>query len=240
MKSEYLESVLNDADIMTFGSNAEDDFLTALEQIDLDTMWSNVSTKSVAVHELVGHEDVGSFEGAEADQIADTLANTGLYITVGDKSYLVGSSAIKSLQDRAQITGSGLSKLCKDDYATVLNRLLAVQSNQSRVMARAGKVRFVASGDSKDYSVLPMAELVNATRDFLAEHFGTVQFEGGHFEHTLSTASWKPNINLFKVFPCFFAYIRKYFSQLLKRRFYEKLNRVCRNSRKYVLTKVWK
>ena len=59
--------------------------------------------------------------------LMDTEKNTQLALKIRGESYPVRDCAIKTILDRAGISGSGLRKLEKSNYAKVVNYCLKVQ-----------------------------------------------------------------------------------------------------------------
>mgnify|MGYP003288528075 CR=1 FL=1 len=98
--------------------------------------------------------------GISADAVADTVEKLGLALRVDGKVYPVRTTAYKTLLDRAKIGGTSLPKLSRKDLASVLNACLAVQTSDALLLIRDEKVSAAHSGDVKDYSVLPMDELL--------------------------------------------------------------------------------
>ena len=70
--------------------------------------------------------------------------------------YPVRSTAYKSLLDRAKISGSALPKLSRQRLASVLNDCLELYSSETLLLIRDEKISAAHSGDSMDYSVLPI------------------------------------------------------------------------------------
>lgn len=199
MTIEEKNSVLRDDCLKTFCGYEDEEFCEFLYDVDYDTTWEQVPTSELVIDtdcELYKPEHFAATTADTANALVeDTLAHTQLTMRMYYSDYLVGDSAIKSLQDRAQISGKGLDKLSRADYAYVLNVLLRNQTSQSKAMIRCGKVRFVASGDEKDYSIMRMSDLVSETYEFCNRQFGGTEFIGGHFMHTLTTARWNlPNM----------------------------------------------
>lgn len=128
--------------------------------------------------------------GTSEDAVADTAANLGLALRVGGELYPMRSTALKTILDRAKISGNSLKKLKKNDLATVLNACLALYSSEALVLVRAEKVSATHSGDLKDYSVLPVDELLSALEKKMESRFPGFKFEGGYSDHAFTTASW--------------------------------------------------
>ena len=128
--------------------------------------------------------------GTSADAVADTVEKLGLALKVDGKIYPVRTTAYKTLLDRAKIGGTSLPKLSRKDLAGVLNACLAVQTSDALLLIRDEKVSAAHSGDVKDYSVLPMDELLVTLEKKMEERFPGFQFEGGYSDHSFTSGSW--------------------------------------------------
>ena len=104
--------------------------------------------------------------------------------------YPVRSTAYKSLLDRAKISGSALPKLSRQRLASVLNDCLELYSSETLLLIRDEKISAAHSGDSMDYSVLPIDELLKVLTKKLDDRFPGSMFQGGYRDHSLSSASW--------------------------------------------------
>ena len=96
--------------------------------------------------------------------------------------------------DRAKIGGTALPKLGRDVLANVLNACLQLYSAEALLLIRDEKISAVHSGDSVDYSILPINELLTTLKAKLDDRFPGSVFEAGYCDHSLVSASWKmPN-----------------------------------------------
>ena len=128
--------------------------------------------------------------GISEEAVADTADNLGLALRVGGSLYPIRGTAMKTILDWAKISGNSLKKLKKHDLAAVLNACLALYSSDALVLVRDEKVSATHSGDLKDYSVLPVDEILHALEKKMQERFPGYQFEGGYSDHAFTTASW--------------------------------------------------
>lgn len=142
---------------------------------------------------LVG--DLGKFApGISQEAVDDTVENMGLAMLIDGKYYPIRTTAYKSLLDRAKIGGTALPKLSRTALADVLNACLQLYSVEALLLLRDEKVSAVHSGDTSDYSVLPVNELLECLQAKLDERFVGNCFEFGYCDHSLVSASWKmPN-----------------------------------------------
>lgn len=131
-------------------------------------------------------------DGTSTLAVEDTVANLGLALRVNGGLRPVRETAYKGLLDRAKISGSALAKLDRKDLADVLNVCLQLhQKQQALVLVRGEKVSAVHSGDEKDYSILPIDELLETLQDNLDERFEGNEFESGYSSYSLTSAFWK-------------------------------------------------
>ena len=128
--------------------------------------------------------------GISAVSVEDTVENLGLALRVDGSYYPVRGTAYKSLLDRAKISGTALSKLSREKLASVLNDCLELYSSETLLLIRDEKVSAAHSGDSMDYSVLPIDELLKALTRKLDDQFPGSVFRGGYRDHSLASATW--------------------------------------------------
>jgi len=128
--------------------------------------------------------------GITQQAVDDTAENLGLAMRVDGLCYPVRDTAYKSLLDRAKITGTSLAKLSRDVLANVLNACLNLYSAEALVLIRDEKVCAVHSGDSVDYSILPIDELLRTLKAKLDVRFAGNRFEQGFCDHSIVGASW--------------------------------------------------
>lgn len=128
--------------------------------------------------------------GTSEEAVEDTAQNLGLALRVDGKLYPVRSTAYKTLLDRAKIGGTALPKLSRKELAEVLNACLAVHSSDALLLIRDEKVSAAHSGDEKDYSILPMDELLSTLEKKMGERFPGFHFEGGYSDHSFTSGSW--------------------------------------------------
>ena len=133
-------------------------------------------------------------EGVSNEAVEDTADHLGLAIKVEGEWYPLRETAYKSLLDRAKISGTSLLKLSRSDLASVLNACLKLFPSHALVLVRDEKVSAVHSGDSVDYSVLPVDQLMDTLQTKLDTRFPGNVFEQGYANHAFSCASWRmPN-----------------------------------------------
>ena len=169
--------------------------LTYHETMSKETTWRRCKVSEMHIEPL----DTGSplfskpadfSAGISEEAVIDTAANLGLALRVGGDLYPIRSTAYKTLLDRAKIGGTALPKLKRKDLADVLNACLALYSSEALLLVRDEKVSAAHSGDMKDYSVLPMDELLHALEKNMEARFPGYQFESGYSDHAFTSGCW--------------------------------------------------
>ena len=163
--------------------------------LSVGSSWKTCKVKDLHVEPLDGtsplYGHTSAFAaGTSEEAVTDTVENLGLALNVDGKIYPVRSTAYKTLLDRAKINGSALPKLSRKELANVLNACLAVHNSDALLLIREEKVSAAHSGDEKDYSVLPMDELLVTLEKKMGERFPGFQFEGGYSDHAFTCGSW--------------------------------------------------
>lgn len=124
----------------------------------------------------------------EDDTIVDTMEKTGLVLIVNGQSEVVRDTALRGIQSRARLYGSALARLEKQMFAYFLNTCFSVWGDNALVLTRHGKVTAVHSGDDKDYSPLPVPELLSCLKKHLDRKYPGWAYKEGIENHELTTA----------------------------------------------------
>ena len=106
------------------------------------------------------------------EAVADTASRLGLAIRTEDNPFFrpLRDTAWKSLLDRAKINGTALTKLSREDLANIINTCLALFGSDALLLIRHEKVSAVHSGDTRDYSILPIDALLSYLKNGLDAH----------------------------------------------------------------------
>ena len=111
----------------------QEEFLECLKSIGRNSFWERRNSKNLRLVAITSGSKVEeelkekyADEGLDEDIITDTIINTGLLLKVRNQYYPVSSCAIKSILDRAGISGAGLRRVEKSVYARILNDCLKV------------------------------------------------------------------------------------------------------------------
>ena len=167
---------------------SQDEFLACLKRISENSSWKRRKAKNLRIVAIKEGSQIAeemkekySNEGLDADIITDTIVNTGLLLKYKNDYYPVRGCAIKSILDRAGISGNGLRKVEKSVYARILNDLLKVANGEALIRFSEGKVSAVLSGDCNDYSILDVEELFLHSVDYLSSNFKGCNYSFGCF-----------------------------------------------------------
>lgn len=136
---------------------------------------------------LLDNYAMGGREGI----LKDTMENTRLLLKASERYYPVRGCAVKTILDRARVSGSALSKVKKPVLAQILNECMKVASGDALLRIADDKVSAVLGGDSSDYAILEMPALFEDTIGYLQKRFPGYTFAGGWFDHSMVTALWE-------------------------------------------------
>ena len=125
------------------------------------------------------------------DIMKDTMENTRLLLQAQDQCYPVRTCAIKSILERAKISGTALNKVEKPVLARILNYCMGVATGSALLRYSEGKISAVHGGDSSEYAILEMSELFEAMADYLNATYPGCQFAGASYDHSIATAVWE-------------------------------------------------
>lgn len=99
----------------------QEEFLECLKSIGRNSFWERRNSRNLRLVAITSGSKVEeelkekyADEGLDEGIITDTIINTGLLLKVRNQYYPVRSCAIKSILDRAGISGAGLRRVEKD------------------------------------------------------------------------------------------------------------------------------
>ena len=178
----------------TFSSYPQ--ILETHERLSKLSKWQRCKIDSLKVVALESgaplSSDLSKFAaGTSTEAVEDTVKNLGLAIWVDGELYPVRDTAYKTLLDRAKINGTALPKLSRKVLAEVLNACLNLFQSDALVLVRDEKVAAVHAGDSVDYSVLPINELLKTIQTKLDSRFPGNEFDTGYADHSITSGTWK-------------------------------------------------
>ncbi|MCF2617293.1 transposase [Oscillibacter valericigenes] len=173
------------------------DFFQFLGERKAKSKWMTAPSKDLRFEPVEKGSALGDLymkiydHNGAADVLEDTMENTSLLLKVDGKDYPVRSCAIKTVLERARISGHALNKVSKTVFAEILNYCMGVASGDSLIKIADQKVSAVHGGDPKDYTVMEMLPLFKAVCDYLDKEYPGNQFMTAHFDHTIATAIWR-------------------------------------------------
>ena len=185
------------ADAFTSVFTEEKAFLDFLRERDDRGDWTKRHTRDLRILPLERENtpEAESLPGYTQDDLrailADTMENTRLLLKSKDLVVPIRNCALKTLLERAKISGPALNRLEKPVLARILNHCLRIASGEALLRISDGKLSAVHGGDSSDYAVLEMPELFNRTIRYLNDHFSGCSFAGGFYDHSTATAVWE-------------------------------------------------
>jgi len=116
----------------------QEDFLDCLKSIGRNSFLERRNSRNLCLVAITSGSKMEeelkekyADEGLDEDIITDTIINTGLLLKVRNQYYPVRSCAIKSILDRAGISGAGLRRVEKSVYARILNDCLKVAKGEA-------------------------------------------------------------------------------------------------------------
>ncbi len=182
-----------------FGTTFDDEseFLSFLRNRNSDSWWKKEDTSKLRFRAIDdGTPDTQKIldcyeSSGKQDIIDDTMENTRLLLQAQDNCYPVRNCAIKTILDRARISGNALSKVKKPILAEILNHCIGVTRGSSLLRFSEGKISAVHGGDDSEYAILEMPELFAEMSQYLHSTYPDCHFEGADYDHSIATAVWQ-------------------------------------------------
>ena len=181
------------ADKFSTSFSSPGDFLRFLGERAKNSSWLTAKSKDLtfeAMDKVDPTELFGSVTSSD-EALMDTMENTSLLMTVHGSKYPVRSCALKTVLERARISGTALNKVSRDVFAEILNCCMGVASGDSLIRIADEKVSAVHGGDPKDYAVMEMLPLFEHVCDYVNRVFPGNHFVTAHFDHLMVTAIWR-------------------------------------------------
>lgn len=176
----------------------QEDFLDCIKRIGKNSFWDVRRSRSLRLAAIrEGSEletelkEAYEKEGLDPEIITDTVLNTGLLLKVKGRYYPIRACAVKSILDRAGISGNGLKRLEKQVYARILNECLKTAQGEALIRISEGKISAVLGGDAHDYSILDMEQIFRHTAEYLEDNYRGCRYLAGFYEHEMASAMWE-------------------------------------------------
>ena len=149
------------------------EFLDFLRERKEHSQWLTAPSRSLQLQSIERDSAFGNLymqlyqHNGRAEILADTMENTSIMLSVHGKEYPVRSCALKTILERARISGHALNKVSKEVFTQIMNYCLGVASGDSLIKVADEKVSAVHGGDPDDYAVLEMLPLFERVQDYL-------------------------------------------------------------------------
>ncbi len=185
------------ADSFSCSFRDPDQFLDFLRERKDNSSWMKAPSKSLQFRSVEKNSSLGNLymqiyqHNGRAEILADTMENTSILLSVNGSDYPVRSCALKTILERARISGHALNKVSRDVFTQILNYCLDVASGDSLIKVADEKVSAVHGGDPKDYAVLEMLPLFERVKDYLDQQFPCNHFMTANFDHCITSAIWR-------------------------------------------------
>lgn len=184
------------ADEFHKGFFREGDFLAFIEEREENSDWEKVKSSELRFYPIAdGHRASSMLEEKLREKgkecvFKDTMEHTRLILKVRDELYPIRSCAIKTILERARVSGNALNKVQKTELAQVLNYCMKVTGGDALLRFCEDKISAVHGGDASDYAVLKTPELFRRTVEYLQDNFSGYTFAGASYDHSIVTAVW--------------------------------------------------
>lgn len=194
MEKTRIEKFIGDLYSETFEASSE--MLSALNDLESDTLWqSGVVANEITVRPIddlpIMAEDIARELGCDKDATLDTMSGTRLAVTFNGVTYPLRDTAMKSLLERAEVTGGVIRKLSPEELTKLFTLCLPKANGNALVLIRGKKVSAVLSDNNGGYEHLPMIDLMSRTEEVLAGRFGEkAKFVVGEISHDFMAAKY--------------------------------------------------
>ena len=171
-------------------------FLEFLKERKENSRWLVSPSRRLQFQSVTEDSSLGNLymqiyqNNGKGEILADTMKNTSILMSVNGENYPVRSCALKTILDRARISGYALSKVTSEVFTQILNYCMDVASGDSLVKIADEKVSAVHGGDPKDYAILEMVPLFQKVKDYLDSTFPGNTFLTANFDHSIVSAIW--------------------------------------------------
>ncbi len=170
----------------TLGTEGE--LLEYLDRVENGAAWQKMESGKIRVFPITEKNCSGLEQEGMEGILEDTQRHTGLLVSLEGRMFPLGSTAVRTLENRAKVSGRALSLLTPEKLAWVLNECMEVTGATALVRIAEGKVR---AAHSWQYKILPMPQVFRRAMDAVHRDYEKVRFGGGYADHTRVTAIWE-------------------------------------------------
>lgn len=170
--------------------------LSEVNEMEENSAWiGNVPTETItmeAVYPIEASRVAGMYglDPTLTMETANPADGTNLILIGGGRAYLVRDTAIPTIQEAAKLSGSALGRMNPNAYSSVLNEGFTVARGCSLFLERYGKLSACHSGSGSGYEIMPISDLLEATRAEAEKRFGEIEFKQGYNSHAFTEAWW--------------------------------------------------
>lgn len=174
----------------------EEEFIQFLNEREKNSFWKRVKSNELRFYAIEDNNEISNMleknmkAGGKEPVLYDTLEHTRLVLKVQDNYYPIRNCAVKTILERARISGNALNKVEKNVFAKIINYCIKVASGEALIRFCEDKISAVHGGDISDYAILDMPELFKRTVDYLKDNFSGYYFAGASYDHYIVTALW--------------------------------------------------
>ena len=167
----------------------QQEFIEFLHERENNSRWERYESKEIQFKAM---DEADYMFSIDENVYADTFKNTQLLLKAsGGEEYPVRTCAIKTICERARVSGNALNKVPKRALADIFNHCMKVSPGYALLRHSENKISAVNGGDASDYAPLPIPELFGMTTDYLDTKLPGSIFAGGFYGHAMASALWE-------------------------------------------------
>jgi len=175
--------------------DTSEEMLDALKDLAEDTTWERAKANSIIVSPLDNFPmlagEIAKERGCDENAIRDTMSGTKLTTLFNGVTYPLRDTAIKSLLERAEVTGGVIRKLSPEELSQLFAICMPKAKGDALILIRGKKASAILSDNGGGYEYLPMNELMNLTEEMLSERFRDKgKFVVGEIRHDFMLAKY--------------------------------------------------
>lgn len=183
--------------------NDEKDLLLAVKDMEANSEWlPGIPRTSLTVLPLEApmyvQEAVAKYNldpDVAMDTVDDTRSGTHLLVKYQDTVWCLRDTGRTTLYTSAGQIGPANANMVKaeayPDLAKSMNLGLKYAKGTALLLVRYGKLSALHSGAADGYAVMPISELLDATKQMLDRRFGQSRFINGLNSHSYTCANWE-------------------------------------------------
>jgi hypothetical protein len=190
-------------DDYVFYTADESEFLTEISEMEKNSVWMpGIPRTALTVLPLDApmfiQEAVDKYNidpDLARDTVDDASAGTHLMVQYQGQTWCLRDTGRMTLYTSAGQIGPANGNMVKaeaySDLAKSMNLGLKYAKGNALLLIRYGKLSALHSGASDGYCVMPISELLAATKNALNKRFGVPQFKEGFNSHSYTSAIWE-------------------------------------------------